>query len=42
MQKVSEKAIVFSLNIRGLEGKIYTKDEFETIGYSLKLLTRLE
>lgn len=41
-QKVRQKAVVFKLNQRPPEGSVLTRDEIEKIGYSLKLMERLE
>ena len=41
IQEIDQKAIVFKLNGRPPEGKILSKEEIETIGYSFKLLTRV-
>lgn len=41
-QDVSQLAIVFKLNERPIEGLVLTRDEIEKIGYSLKLMERLE
>lgn len=41
-QEISQKAIVFKLNIRPTEGIVLSKEEIERIGYSLKLMERLE
>lgn len=41
-QKVTQKAIVFKLNERPVEGVILSKEELEKVGYSLKLMERLE
>lgn len=41
-QQVGQKAIVFKLNKRPPEGSILSRNEIETIGYSFKLMERLE
>lgn len=41
-QQVGQEAIVFQLNGRPPEGAILTEEEIEKIGYSFKLLTRIE
>ncbi|NLY81385.1 MAG: YddF family protein [Clostridiales bacterium] len=41
-QKVNQTAIVFKLNERPTEGTILSKKEIKDIGYSLKLMERLE
>lgn len=41
-QKVGQKAIVFKLNKRPPEGSILSRTEIESIGYSFKLMERLE
>lgn len=41
-QAVDQKAIVFKLNERPVEGAILSKEEIEQVGYSLKLMERLE
>ncbi len=41
-QKVGQKAVVFKLNKRPPEGVVLTREEVESIGYSLKLMERLE
>ncbi len=41
-QQIGQKAIVFKLNRRSPEGSILSKQEIEEIGYSLKLMDRLE
>lgn len=41
-QEVGQKAIVFKLNKRPPEGCILSRDEIEEIGYSFKLMERLE
>ena len=41
-QEVGQKAIVFKLNRRPPEGIILSRDEIEEIGYSFKLMERLE
>lgn len=41
-QKVGQKAVVFKLNQRPPEGSVLSRDEIEKIGYSLKLMERLE
>ena len=41
-QTVNEKSLIFSLNGRAPEGIIYSKEDIENIGYTLKLLTRYE
>jgi hypothetical protein len=42
IQEVGQKAIVFKLNERPAEGCILSRDEIEAIGYSFKLMERLE
>ncbi|ABR36470.1 MULTISPECIES: YddF family protein [Clostridium] len=41
-QEVGQKAIVFKLNERPEEGRILSRKEIEEIGYSFKLMERLE
>lgn len=41
-QQVEQKAIVFKLNKRPPEGSILCRTEIEAIGYSFKLMERLE
>lgn len=41
-QAVDQLALVFNLNERPLEGVILSKAEINKIGYSLKLIKRLE
>ncbi|SET09579.1 protein of unknown function [Natronincola peptidivorans] len=41
-QGIGQKAIVLKLNIRPAEGAILNRPEIESIGYSLKLMERLE
>ena len=41
-QKVGQKAIVFKLNERPPEGSILDRKEIESIGYSFRLMERLE
>ncbi|AWK53091.1 hypothetical protein DIC82_13450 [Clostridium beijerinckii] len=41
-QKVGQKAVVFKLNKRPPEGSILCREEIEAIGYSFKLMERLE
>lgn len=41
-QQVGQKAIVFKLNKRPPEGSILSRDEIDLIGYSFKLMERLE
>ena len=41
-QDVGQKAIVFKLNKRPPEGSILCREEIEEIGYSFKLMERLE
>ena len=41
-QEVSQLAIVFKLNERPIEGLVLSREEVEKIGYSLKLMERLE
>ena len=41
-QQVGQKAVVFKLNKRPPEGSILCRDEIEQIGYSFKLMERLE
>jgi hypothetical protein len=40
-QEITQQAIVFKLNVRIPEGKILSREEIEEIGYSFKLLTRI-
>ncbi|NLI89458.1 MAG: YddF family protein [Epulopiscium sp.] len=42
IQMVGQKAVVFKLNRRPKEGSILTKEEVEQVGYSFKLMERLE
>lgn len=41
-QEVNQKAIVFKLNERPVEGVVLTVQEVNRIGYSLKLMERIE
>lgn len=41
-QEIGQKAIVFKLNKRPPEGSILCREEIEEIGYSFKLMERLE
>ncbi|QNO15293.1 YddF family protein [Alkalicella caledoniensis] len=41
-QQVGQIAIVFKLKERPKEGHILTKEELERVGYSLKIMERLE
>jgi len=41
-QQIGQKAIVFKLNQRSPEGCILSKEEIEKIGYTFKLMERLE
>jgi hypothetical protein len=41
-QKPGQKAIVFKLNLRPREGDILDRKQIEEIGFSLKLLERLD
>lgn len=41
-QKVGQMAIVFKLNKRPPEGEVLDRKEIEEIGYSLKMMERLE
>lgn len=41
-QQVGQKAIVFKLNKRPPEGSILCRSELESIGYSFKLMERLD
>lgn len=41
-QKVGQKAVVFKLNKRPIEGSILLREEIEEIGYSFKLMERIE
>ena len=41
-QKVTQVAIAFKLNERPIEGVILSKEEILKVGYSLKLMERLE
>ena len=41
-QQVGQKAVVFKLNKRPPEGSILCRTEIEEIGYSFKLMERLE
>ncbi|WP_058486998.1 YddF family protein [Defluviitalea phaphyphila] len=41
-QEVGQKAIAFKLNQRPPEGVILSRDEIEKIGYSFRLIERLE
>jgi len=40
-QQVGQHAIIFQLKARGEEGRIYTAEEVEKIGYELRVLTRI-
>jgi hypothetical protein len=39
-QSINQKALIFKLNGRPEEGKVLSKEEVESIGYSWKLLER--
>ena len=41
-QAVTQKAIVFKLDDRPVEGVVLSREEVEKVGYSLKLMERLE
>ncbi|SDK93288.1 YddF family protein [Natronincola ferrireducens] len=41
-QEVGQKAIVLKLNVRPPEGVILTREEIEKVGYSFKLMERLQ
>lgn len=41
-QQVGQEAIVLKLNVRPEEGKILSKKEMESIGFTLKVMKRLE
>ena len=41
-QEVTQIAIVFKLNERPIEGAVLSKGEIIKVGYSLKLMERLE
>lgn len=41
-QLAGQKAIVLNLNYRPLEGQILSREEMQQVGFSLKLLERLE
>ena len=41
-QKVGQKAVVFKLNERPPEGQILTREEVERVGFSLKIMERIE
>lgn len=41
-QSVTQVAVVFKLNVRPAEGVVLSREEVEKIGYSLKLMERLE
>ncbi|SHJ97896.1 STIV orfB116 family protein [Paramaledivibacter caminithermalis] len=41
-QEIGHKAIVFKLNQRPPEVSVLSREEIEEIGYSLKLMERLE
>ena len=41
-QEIGQKAIVFKLDMRPPEGSILSRTEIESIGYSFKLMERLE
>ena len=42
VQMVGQKAVVFKLNRRPEEGVVLTKEQVEQVGYSFKLMERLE
>lgn len=42
IQMVGQKAVVFKLNRRPEEGSVLTKAQVEQVGYSFKLMERLE
>lgn len=41
-QEVNQKAIVFKLNERPVEGVVLSKEEVIRVGYSLKLMERID
>ena len=41
-QMVGQKAVVFKLNRRPKEGTVLTREQVEKVGYSFKLMERLE
>lgn len=41
-QKVGQKAVVFKLNRRPEEGAVLSREQVESVGYSFKLMERLE
>lgn len=41
-QEAGQQALVFKLNGRPEEGKIFTTEEIEQIGYKFQLLTRIK
>lgn len=41
-QEINQLAIVFKLDERPVEGAVLSKEEIEKVGYSLKLMERLE
>ncbi|MGE4213692.1 MAG: YddF family protein [Anaerotignaceae bacterium] len=41
-QEVGQVAIVFKLNVRPPEGELLNREELECVGYSLKIMERLE
>jgi len=41
-QEVGQIAIVFKLNVRPPEGELLNREELERVGYSLKIMERLE
>ncbi len=41
-QMVDQKAVVFKLNRRPKEGSVLSREEVEKVGYSFKLMERLE
>ncbi len=41
-QMVGQKAVVFKLNRRPKEGTVLSRDQVEEVGYSFKLMERLE
>lgn len=41
-QEVGQKAVVFKLNRRPKEGSILSREQVEKVGYSFKLMERLE
>ncbi len=41
-QQLGQKAIIFKLNTRPPEGVVYEREQLEQIGYSFKLLERIE